>query len=157
MSRVITFATRFPGYHPRAGQLTHFREEILFPLMVPFPMNIEGLYSKHHTIRKTSRWKPGERFSPRFWSGTPRRSKQEFIFPQHEDLEIKKVWTIEIMPGRISREMPMVKIDNRQKPLNLLQLSKLANNDGLSLTDFIHWFNEPFTGQIICWNSTIKY
>lgn len=29
MSKVITFSTRFPSYHPKAGQPTHFVEKIL--------------------------------------------------------------------------------------------------------------------------------
>ena len=25
------------------------------------------------------------------------------------------------------------------------------------LQNFIHWFNKPLTGQIICWNENIEY
>lgn len=29
MARVITFSRKFPSYHPKAGQPTHFVEQIL--------------------------------------------------------------------------------------------------------------------------------
>jgi hypothetical protein len=38
------------------------------------------------------------------------------------------------------------------------KFEKLANNDGLSETAFISWFNVlPFSGQIICWNENVEY
>ncbi len=36
MSHVITFSTKFPSYHPRAGQGTNFTEKILEELAVPY-------------------------------------------------------------------------------------------------------------------------
>lgn len=48
-------------------------------------------FSKEHTIRKGKRWKVGDKFSPRIWSGKPYKSKQIILAP---DTEIKQVFDI---------------------------------------------------------------
>ena len=109
MSKVITFSTTFPTYHPKAGEPTFFVEKIWESIRTK--SNIDSpqyhyckfefdlmhwmKYSpKHHTIRAGNRWKAGEKFSPRVWSGKPYNSKQITIAP---DIEINKVWNIEII------------------------------------------------------------
>jgi len=94
MSKVITFSTKFPSYHPKAGQPTNFVEKIWESLdknyystsEVTFNMvhsltggdesfiqeffntlSVQHLSPKHHTIRSGNRWKVGDRFSPRIW------------------------------------------------------------------------------------------
>ena len=94
MSKVITFSTKFPSYHPKAGQPTNFVEKIWESLdknyystsEVTFNMvhsltggdesfiqeffntlSVQHLSPKHHTIRSGNRWKVGDRFSPRVW------------------------------------------------------------------------------------------
>lgn len=171
MSRVITFSTKFPSYHLKAKQSTFFVEKILNGLnklgietegdniwwtdefCENIDNEIEGL--KYCTIRKGNRWKVGDKFSPRVWSGKPYNSKQIIIAP---DIEIKKVYDIVIDTGV---ELWMdIYINGFDRCNN----EEVAKNDGLSLTDFFDWFHNPkkiisqrFEGQIICWNENINY
>lgn len=167
MSKVITFSTAFPKYHPKAGQPTYFVERLhksldgyreierlaVTPDLMPFFNFAEyGICDpKHHTIRSGNRWKVGDKFSPRFWSGIPYQSKQIIIAP---DIEVKKVWSVEIAQG-----LEGININGDwtfESYYSLLQL--MAFNDGLNREDFQNWFNKTsFIGQIICWNSKIKY
>lgn len=167
--RVITFSTKFPKGHPKAGQPTYFVEKIWESIYLngnagwdgfsDIAAIVPGLYShgtheaKHHTIRAGNRWKVGDKFSPRIWSDKPYRSKQiEFSPP----LEIKKIWTFEM------DQCGVYSIDGSyvlEEAANEL----LAKNDGLSQFDMYKWFmpnhNKPkeFKGQILCWNESIDY
>jgi hypothetical protein len=171
MSKVITFSRQFPVYHPRKGEPTFFVEKIINSLptfdnkeLVGNPdylkfcrsFNYENTDIKYHTIRAGSKWKVGDKFSPRVWSGKPRRSKQIIIAP---DIEIKKVWNIEIINSDGAGDYDKgfwVKIDN--EVIADFMVNELAINDGLNIDDFHAWFNKPvFTGQIICWNNEINY
>lgn len=120
-------------------------------------INDSILEMKHHTIRAGKRWKVGDKFSPRVWSGKPYNSKQIVIAP---DIEIKKVWDIEIKKFAdgwwidfgnyaISEDMPYA----------MTRLPNLAKSDGLELQDLLDWFKflKKFSGQIICWNESIIY
>src|SRR5690606_32324000 len=109
MSRVITFSRTFPAYHPRKGEPTYFVEQIqnclcsmnlpLYDKTVDPPLSFlnsltnENVGHKHHTIRAGHRWKAGDWFSPRVWSGKPYNSKQIQFAP---DIQIKKVWDLTI-------------------------------------------------------------
>jgi len=90
MAKVITFSRTFPTYHPKAGQPTNFVEQFYNSIDPYKQTNVwdrndlsfineiamnEGR-KKHHTIRAGSRWREGEKFSPRIWSGKPYNSKQ---------------------------------------------------------------------------------
>lgn len=99
---------------------------------------------KFHTIRAGHRFKVGDKFSPRVWSGKPYRSKQIIIAP---DIEVKKVWNFNKYAAGF--DMP----DANATTI----ISQIAKNDGLELQDFKDWFNKPFSGQIICWNENINY
>lgn len=101
--------------------------------------SIEGM--KWHTIRLGHRFKEGEYFSPRVWSGKPYNSKQIVLAP---DVMVKKVWSFYKDPWQW------------KIPGTVEELSK---NDGLSLVDFLDWFDskKPFDGQIICWSDKIQY
>jgi hypothetical protein len=163
MSRVITFSRVFPSYHPRKGEDTNFIRGLIISLKgkevaaLNFGFDPEKYIPKHHTIRQGNRWKVGDKFSPRVWSGKPYYSKQITIAP---DIEIKKVWDIEIcdwcaMPSFIEGAPPKFLTING-KICHDLEL--LAKNDGLSLIDLLYWFDKPFfKGQIICWNEKINY
>jgi hypothetical protein len=176
MARVITFSRYFPFYHPKAGEPTYFVEKIWngLPIQVSYKMicdlnpdkPIDLLWSfwrsidysyendsmthKHHTIRAGHRWKAGDWFSPRVWSGKPYNSKMITIAP---DIQIKKVWPLEINypePGFV-----MFSINGMCMPI-----VEIAKNDGLTDDDLINWFmnakeGEPY--QIICWNESINY
>ena len=173
MAKVITFSRIFPKGHPRCAELTHFVEQIwngLNHLKLPVPKNTEipndflwtilplkNYGCKYHTIRGGNRWKIGDKFSPRVWSGKPRHSKQIIIAP---DIEIKKLWNvvIEFTPNQTHIMLP-TKIHSQ---FQLLSLGDVAKNDGLSFQDFEGWFNpnkehKTFEGQIICWNENINY
>lgn len=166
MSKVIPFSRVFPAYHPRKGEPTYFVEKfwesirneqnILSPQYqfmkdekISDIMRWNHYQPKHHTIRAGNRWKEGDKFSPRVWSGKPYNSKQIIIAP---DIEIVKVWSIS--KDLISKNFYINGIE--QEADNLLELAK---NDGLSLSDLLLWFQypKPFVGQIICWNPNINY
>lgn len=170
MSRVITFSRVFPKYHPKAGQPTFFVEKILACIM---PKQQNGLIDlndlsenvkviindfqllcspteiKSHTIRSGNRFKVGDKFSPRVWSGKPYASKQIIIAP---DIEVKKVWDVTI---NHAATWFAIFIEGKE----FTEWTLLARNDGLTAVDMLDWFKKDniFTGQIICWNETINY
>lgn len=154
MSKVIIFSRVFPANHPKAGQPTYFVEKFLSSInyinndeerLFNPRLSVDRFGPKHHTIRAGSRWKAGDKFSPRVWSGKPYNSKQIIIAP---DIEIKKVWNFEIKNGQLLLG-----------GYAIYQYADVAENDGLSGEDFLAWFRfpKPFTGQIICWSDKIKY
>lgn len=162
MSRVITFSRVYPSYHPKAGQPTFFDYKVArsiwdqklftdddlykyrdFPALVAY-----GHEPKHHTIRAGHRWKEGDWFSPRVWSGKPYASKQITFAP---DIQIKKVYSFSI-------GLAAIYID-QQRWIDKSFIAKVAANEGLELKNFLDWFNypKPFSGQIICWSESINY
>lgn len=183
--KVITFSRYYPKGHPRAGEQTHFVEKIWRSFIadgeLPKEFNkyidaYENLCSsipgvdlmahpnsvdpKGHTIRAGNRWKVGDKFSPRVWSGRPYATKQITIAP---DIEIKKIWDYETdfngVPSINGFYMP-------EKIGDMDAWELLAKNDGLTLDDFIAWFrihpkknkdDWSFKGQILCWNESINY
>ena len=175
MSRVLTFSRTFPAYHPKAGQPTNFVEQIYNSLGMDFTnrrwigmlneinpdqkeilagfvfggidYKVSGI--KRHTIRSGNRWKVGDKFSPRVWSGKPYQSKQIIIAP---DIEVKKFWDITILNAATF-------FDTKIEGENFNQWTLLAGNDGLSAVDFIDWFKKDniFSGQIICWDESVIY
>jgi hypothetical protein len=170
MSKVITFSRTFPGYHPRKGEPTYFVEKVCKSLSLStlpcsqllkngLPLFIGDLIEpKHHTIRTGHRWKVGDWFSPRVWSGKPYNSKQIQFAP---DIQIKKIWDFDIhgtdryLNGRMEYALVGDGFD----------CEVIAKNNGLTLADFDDWFTlSPtfkrelaFSGQIICWNESIEY
>lgn len=165
MAKVITFSRVFPAYHPRAGGNTYFVEQIwngLNEYGLPVPKNsdlpkdfmwsilpLSNFNSKVHTIRAGKRWKAGDKFSPRVWSGKPYNSKQIIIAP---DIEIKKVWDIGLRIRGDFKEFYCNDCD-----LIGTSISEIAKNDGLTTEDLFSWFNKPFEGQIICWSDVVQY
>jgi hypothetical protein len=150
--RVLTFSQTFPAYHPKAGEPTHFVEKIKIGLdpyrrRDGFYDNMKGFKAKHHTIRAGNRWKAGDMFSPRIWSGRPYFSKQIEIAPP---LEVVKVIPISYECGNWMSGLTILHMDT---------MMKIAHNDGLSFLDFMDWFKYPkdFDGQIIIWNPEIDY
>lgn len=169
MAKVLTFSRVFPAYHPKHGQHTYFVEKFLSSLNfapVDFSEQLSNIVDvfgyfngeyapKNHTIRAGYRFKTGDYFSPRVWSGKPYNSKQIVLCL---DVEVKKVWDFEITDrgyvyvsgNRIWTDLNTPLIDD---------VKKIANNDGLSSEDLLSWFKypKPFKGQIICWNENINY
>lgn len=176
MPKVITFSRVFPAYHPRKGEPTYFVEAILNSVMPKkangiinrndIPQNVldiinyfvilDGDTQKHHTIRAGNRWKVGDKFSPRVWSGKPYNSKQIIIAP---DIEIVKVWDIEIKVKPKNDLSGFADILINGNKIDAEFLKQVAANDGLTLGDLLRWFQypKPFKGQIICWNPNVKY
>jgi hypothetical protein len=176
--RVITFSRHFPKGHPKAGQETHFVEKMWLALidqgLISMSKAVElsrqtGIGNldmnnirkveqtlKFHTIRAGNRWKVGDMYSPRVWSGKPYASKQiEFAPP----IRIEKIWEF-----GISEHDYFIKTDGVIKSISYKLLKEIALNDGLELDDFESWFathpkkNETlFTGQILCHNPEINY
>lgn len=177
--KVITFSRNFPTTHPRKGEPTYFVEKI-FRSFITYEhltssdqndfadyycelisdLELTGLdyYPKHHTIRAGERWKVGDWFSPRIWSGKPYASKQIQFAPP---IQIKKIWPVEI---KISVECFEIGIPTTAKDYSFqLPIDEVSKNDGLSIDDFKNWFlihpkkKELFQGQILCWNDSIEY
>lgn len=189
MSKVLTFSQYFPSYHPQRGEKTFFIERIWKGLntknihdgeytiysnvprqtkngnwQIPVSwrdlMNDETFFPKFHTIRAGYRWKAGEKFSPRVWSGQPYNSKQIIIAP---DTEIIKTWKFEMKPKLWFDECEYY---INGKKFGGDELEEVAKNDGLSIIDFACWFagkkaasskRKPFEGQVICWDKNINY
>lgn len=176
MSKVITFSRVFPAYHPKAGRPTYFIEKIWRGLYIPMPEWIEFLDKlnpekpveslqvalnchhpvsfepKHHTIRAGNRFKVGDKFSPRVWSGKPYQSKQIIIAP---DIEVKKIWKFEADINRVF-SLNGKYVDATS---SICDGRTISEKDGLSEDDFLEWFplGKAFSGQIICWNESINY
>lgn len=172
MAKIITFSRVFPVYHPRRGEPTNFVEKVWESIrneknidspqyhFMKFESEImrwKTFSPKHHTIREGKRFKVGDKFSPRVWSGKPYNSKQIIIAP---DIEVKKVWDIKVekdhyknTDGSITIYTKII-INGFHRTKNY---EKLAINDGLSVNDLCNWFIKPFEGQIICWNENINY
>lgn len=185
MARVLTFAKYYPNYHHRAGELTYFEEKIWNSIGYSKPyssfvpkktfwylsdcrqLKIDRTHPdmepKHHTVRAGKRWKVGDKFSPRIWSGKPYRSKQLKL--TEEDQTIKKIWDLSITLHK-GRFQFRVNGHNRYLGLGLDRtVSIIAKNDGLNLLDFLSWFIDnpsfvkhlKFEGQIICWHQSVEY
>jgi hypothetical protein len=156
MSKVIIFSRVFPKYHQKAGQPTYFVEQIYNSLfsknnLMDYPKGLEiddtimGI--KKHTIRNGNRWKVGDKFSPRVWSGKPYASKQITIA---EDLEIKQIFNF-------SKDLISDKWYVNGIEMSSAERIDLAENDGLLYIDLLEWFQKPFNGQIICWSDAVSY
>jgi hypothetical protein len=119
-------------------------------------LSLDFFEPKYHTIRAGHRWKVGDKFSPRVWSGKPYQSKQIIIAPE---IEVKKVWDF-----KIKKYLHDWYIDYADHSIcygyeQFSRLETIAKNDGLTRQDFFDWFKYPshFEGQIICWNDQIEY
>jgi hypothetical protein len=170
MSRVITFSRNFPKYHPNAGEPTYFVEKLWSSIndinisKVELPVERENFCfgkfePKHHTIRVGNRWKVGDKFSPRVWSGKPYNSKQIIIAGDVEikqiwNIEIKQIWNIEI---KVEGNGRWHTVYLNGKNICHDTVKEIAKNDGLDWSELLSWFNKSFTGQIICWNGELGY
>lgn len=194
MSKVIIFSEYYPKYHPKAGQPTYFPEKILAGLDMTkwcqwcalqegfidknselnkklcYLFNDQISYQgqpKVHTIRRGNRWKVGDWFSPRVWSGKPYRSKQIQFAP---DIQVKKVWKILVwwnnticiwLQDENTSEWTFINKSYEQHP----SVPLIIHNDGIETKeDFFSWLTygltktkPAFEGQIICWNDKIVY
>ena len=169
MSKVITFSRYFQKSHPQCGQPTFFVEKIFneinthqgksidvyeldkslnFTLLTEFGAKVGR---KKHTIRSGNRFKAGDFFSPRVWSGKPYSSPQIVLC---DDVEIENVWDIVFVQ---KDKFLSVNGVSYEKSTYENMIKVLAENDGLSVNDFKSWFTKPFTGEVICWSSDVSY
>jgi len=163
---VITFSTHFQKGHPREGERTSFLEKIWSGLLTidndlysdylhpdgrPDSIKHADYYRsfspKYHTVRAGQRFKVGDSFDPRIWTGKPYASKQFQFAPR---LTVKKIWNFSICP--FTGDYLLF-----EEPLKLHQVKEIALNDGLEVDDFECWFPKSFSGQIICWNEKLQY
>jgi hypothetical protein len=168
MAKVITFSRTFPAYHPKVGQPTYFVEKFYNSLfsrnnLMDYPKGLEInesiLEMKNHTIRAGERWKKGEYFSPRVWSGKPYNTPQIILA---KDTLITDVYDFEIKQAYM--ELPLdydtdVIINHRFFHTDSDIMKVVDKNDGLTLAELLQWFKypKPFKGQIICWNKNAQY
>lgn len=168
MAKVITFSRTFPAYHPKVGQPTYFVEKFWASMdanvsEIDLPRERENYCfretePKHHTIRAGHRFKVGDKFSPRVWSGKPYNSKQIIIAP---DVEVKDIIPIHIWKS----DRIIIGHKSGNETLGLLEAKEVCKNDGLEFQDFEDWFCKSpqfkktnwFDGQIIIWNENINY
>lgn len=131
---VLTVSKTFMKEHPRAGDFTGFKEQIL-----------NGV--KIHTIRSGDHWRnvvdqvnSGRAFlSVREWTGKPYASKQI------EVIQFEKL-------GWQDFEMDINAVISIDKFYTDVDYDLIAANDGLSLIDFYDWFKagkKEFSGGII--------
>lgn len=163
--RAMMFATVFPHYHPKKGMPTYFIQKVWANIHI-IPKNREELtnigkadpckvfLAKFHTIRAGNRWKVGDLFIPRVWSGRPYNSKTiDFAEP----IKVEKTWAIKF------DECGVISVNGFYDYSEIVSsdgfIEILAKNDGLTGQDFHNWFPmpKPFDGQIICWNDIVNY
>ena len=167
MSKVITFSRFFPATHKEKGKPTYFVEKFwkglqtigyseppyFFSELTGLSTVISGEDYNHatpklHTIRSGNRFKVGDYFSPRVWSGMPYKSKQIIIA---EDIKVQQIYDITFCQ---KDEFLQVGEYNFYPNGYEEMILKLAKNDGLTVEQFKNWFDKPFTGQIICWSNS---
>lgn len=183
----ISFSRTYPAYHKRKGESTYFVEAILeelgidwqqesyFDMLVELnpDVSLQFLRSffqslcfmadpKKHTIRSHERpLEVGDFITPVCWAGKPYNKTDEgywqIVFAP--DIEVKKTWAIEIHKG-MEGISPIIKPNYCYGMSHVVKMA-LAENDGLSITDFENWFiiknHEPISGYIICWDEKVNY
>ncbi len=132
---VLLISQRFPAYHPRKGEPTRFLE-----------MLTDDSNRKIHTLRRNCvLWEQRIReinegkavLSVRYWSGKPYRTPQ---------VELMRLTGNEVGFQKIQIDPAFgFFIDDYDSNL---QTPELAKNDGLSVPDFIRWFNNDFDEPI---------
>lgn len=157
---LITLSKRFPAGHIRAGEPTHFKEQMQNAVLAEAGLSacdccdyatrncntcghkVENFRKKRHTIRAnyplwTKRIAEVERgeacLSIRQWTDKPYRSKQVEIARLTKDDGVG-IQRLSFPGGDISA--PIVNADKRVK----LDLDELSRNDGLSWSDWYSWF-----------------
>jgi hypothetical protein len=168
MAKVITFSSFFPKGHIHQFKPTYFVEKFWASRHTDFEYKAplkeldwvdlsKEFEPKHHTIRIGNRWKKGDYFSPRIWSGRPYFDKQLTIAPDTLITEVYNI-TIELNPSCMFILLPT----EFQSQFQMLSVGEVAKNDGLTYDQFVSWFNpkqksDTLDAQIICWNEAINY
>lgn len=139
---VIMIAATFPATHPRKGEPTFFKEQILDGVM-GHPKG-HGLKLKIHTIRanfplwehRIKEVQAGRAvLSFRQWTGKPYKSKQ------HEFLQLDKQFGVGIQKlTKIGGGKGWGAAKIEDGPLPYYDAFDFCTNDGLQPLDFVHWF-----------------
>jgi len=125
LTYVLMISKTFPSYHPRKGEPTNFKQQIL-----------DGI--KIHTIRQNyALWEKRAKkindglavLSLREWTGLPRKS------PQVEIMQLTKIGL-----QAIKWDNTGLSIDGTIQFTDVYSL--LADNDGLVYEDFTKWFQD---------------
>lgn len=135
---VLMLSKEFPATHPRKGEPTGFRDKFLAAIK-----QIEGGWWKLHTIRanyplwakRIAEVQRGEAvLSVRQWSGKPYCSKQITIatLTAEDGVGLQQLTDLDTNAYGF---YPCVRVDKR----NIDKLL-VAQNDGLSLEDWLSWF-----------------
>lgn len=152
--RDIKFSRQYPAYHAFAGTETNFIEKILSnPSIEAIPsecfesefynLKCRDFKPKKTTVRAGNRWKKGDWFQPKAWTGKPYRSKPvAFCIP----LQVLEVEPYQIDARGIHHLSHQI--------LGGKELTEISVLDGFEyLADFNAWFNlkrgETFKGQRI--------
>lgn len=133
---IITLSKRFLKGHPKAGQLTQFKDKFLSGEKLHTIKNNYPLWEKR--IKEVQEGKAI--LSIREWFGVPYKEKQVIIKDLTCDdgvgiqmLDCDKPFALEVDGNPLKYQPDMV---------------RLATNDGLSYDDFAAWFDiENATGQ----------
>ena len=152
---VLTLSKTFPKWHPRAGELTYFKEKFeqaqaitkagKSPCVLPYPDFIDP---KYHTLRGNyERWEKifeqidqGEAcLVLKQWSGVPYRSKQETIavLTKEDGIGLQKLQFKEL-PFAGEKRAYELYIDGEI----VCKIMPLATNDGLSYEDWLAWMTK---------------
>lgn len=130
----MMFSTVFPKNHPSAGQPTNF------PTLIQQGLKIHSIRSNYELWRDRAICAADGNciLSLRIWEDKPYRSKQVVL----KNLHTFQVQKLRFHEGDIC--MPYIQ-QNETKPgcipmIYPLSIKTLANNDGLSLKDWINWF-----------------
>lgn len=136
----LPLSREFPASHPRKGEHTFFREKIMAALGWHEELRTicfqEPKPKKPHTIRKNVKWwqkiidevNAGKAVLEVYeWTGLPYKSKTRTLFVFDKDSGIGY---------QILTRSDAYYVDGMAVPESLL-----AQNDGLSLPDFMSWFS----------------
>jgi hypothetical protein len=157
--KLLSFSNLFPKYHPKSGAKTYFPEQILNNFNIQY-MNddfldtlikinekslVEGKLTlsdliqfkeqlipisktKIHTIRTSTKVDVNENFQPFIWSRKPYASPIIRFMPS---MQLKEIQSVNYLYGQFRDELG-----------EQIDINELAANDGLSVDDFVSWF-EP--------------
>lgn len=125
---ILPFKTHF-----ESGKATNFPDKI-----------IAG--EKIHTIRKSGRWKAG--MEMQMATGVRTKNYSQFNTNYNNLRFVTGTQKLSILWG--TKMIPYVKVDGRM--LEDGEIMMLAKNDGLTLLEFLEWFNTDDTDlEIIHW------
>jgi len=159
MSKIILFAKKFPQYHPKKGEPTFFPEKLCTSLgSIPFFQELRNeianfckndFHPKGCTIRSGTRFKKGDYFDPRMWSGLPYRSKTVKL--SNKDVLI--LATIDVKMD----ESDLMIIQGRGCSRYSFLYAMHKHDGFLNPSEMESWFIyypnfKGFEGQIIIWN-----